>query len=154
VHAGDANLDLTRREADIAIRNAPTTQPDLVCRKLVSAGWSAYAARSYVEARGVPAPITDLANHDVSAFNDSLSQVPGALWLEAHGKGARIAVVPCFLAEGEPTMVRLTDELLGSRDVVLVVHPDLARVARVRVVMDFIVERFARDARILSGTHP
>lgn len=171
VLVGNANLDLTRREADLAIRLSSTTQPDLVCRKLVSAGWSAYAAQSYVDARGVPSPITDLANHDVIAFNDSLSGAPGAVWLEAHAKDARvvlrsgsipaawnaalgglgIAVVPCFLAEGEPGMVRLTDELLGSRDIVLVVHPDLARVARVRVVMDFIAERFTRDARILSG---
>ena len=109
-----------------------TTQPDLVCRKVATAGWSAYASRSYVEARGKPVPITDLANHDVIAFNDSLSKVPGALWLDEHGKGANvvlrsgsipaawnaaltglgIAVVPCFLAEREEAIVRLTPELL------------------------------------------
>lgn len=170
--AGNANLDLTRGEADIAIRNTVTTQTDLVCRKLAAAGWSAYAAKSYVAARGIPTPITDLTNHDVIAFNDSLAKVPGALWLESHAKranvvlrtgsipaawsaalgGLGIAIVPCFLAEGEETMVRLTPDLLGSRPIVLVVHPDLARVARVRVVMDFFIERFTRDAGILSGT--
>jgi hypothetical protein len=33
----------------------------------------------------------------------------------------------------------------------LVVHPDLARVARVRAVTDFIAEIVARDAELLSG---
>lgn len=172
VLAGNANLDLIRGEADIAIRIAPTTQADLVCRKLATAGWSAYAARTYVAVRGTPVPITDLTNHDVVAFNDSLSKVPGAQWIEAHGKAANvvlrsgsipaawnaalgglgIVIVPCLLAEREDAMVRLTPEILGSRDIALVVHPDLARVARVRVVMDFLVERFARDAPILSGS--
>jgi len=172
VLAGNANLDLTRREADLAVRVAPTTQGELVCRKLALAGWSAYASESYVAARGRPTPITHLAGHDVIAYSGSLAQVPGAIWLEAHGRGANvvlrtasipgawnaalgglgITVVPCFLAEGEPTMVRLTPDVLGTRDVFLVVHPGLTRVARVRVVMEFLVDCFARDTRILSGT--
>jgi DNA-binding transcriptional LysR family regulator len=172
VLAGNANLDLTRREADLAVRLAPTTQPDLVCRKLATAGWSAYASRSYVEARGKPSPITALATHDIIAFSDTLAKVPGAVWLEAHGQGANvvlrsgsipaawnaalgglgIVLVPCFLAEREDSMLRLTPELLGTRDVFLVAHPDLTRVARVRLVMDFLVERFTRDASLLAGT--
>jgi DNA-binding transcriptional LysR family regulator len=169
--AGNANLDLTRREADLAIRIAATTQADLVCRKLVTAGWSAYASPRYLERRGAPEPVTALRGHDVITFNESLAQVPGALWLAAHGEGANVAlrsgsipaavnaavgglgvaVVPCFVAEREAGLVRLTPEVLGARDVFLVVHPDMARVARVRVVMEFLVDRFARDAELLSG---
>ena len=70
----------------------------------------------------------------------------------ARRSGLGIAVVPCFLAEREDAIVRLTPQVLGSRDVVLVVHPDLARVTRVRVVMDFLIERMTRDAGVLSGT--
>jgi DNA-binding transcriptional LysR family regulator len=171
VLAGNATLDLTRSEADIAIRLAPTPQGELVCRKIATAGWSAYASQSYVAERGIPTPITDLTNHNVIGYNDSLSKSPGAQWLEAHGQrasvvlrsgsipaawnaavgGLGIAVVPCFITEREQGIVRLTPELLASHDVFLVVHPDLTRVARIRVVMDFLVERFARDAELLSG---
>jgi DNA-binding transcriptional LysR family regulator len=171
VLSGNANLDLTRREADLAVRSAPTTQSDLLCRKVATGAWSAYAARSYVEARGTPMPITDIAGHDVIAYNDSLSQTPGALWLQAHGEGANIvlrsgsivaawhaalggsgiAIVPCFLAEREETMVRLTPEVLGARDIYLVVHPDLARVTRVRVVIEFLAERLTREGDLLAG---
>jgi DNA-binding transcriptional LysR family regulator len=73
-----------------------------------------------------------------------------AAWNAALG-GLGVAVVPCFLAEREDTMQRLTPEVLGTRDVALVVHPDLARVTRVRVVMNFFVERFAREADVLAG---
>lgn len=169
--SGNANLDLSRREADLAVRIAPTTQSDLLCRKLGVIGWSAYAARRYVELRGIPSPITALTGYDVIAYNDSLSRGPGAVWLAAHGQGANIvlrsgsipaawnaargglgiAVVPCFLAERDQTMQRLTPEVLGARDVMLVVHPDLARVTRVRVVMDFLAERFASEAELLAG---
>ena len=68
--------------------------------------------------------------------------------------GMGMAVVPCFLGEPEPQLRRLTPRVLGSRDIHLVVHPDLARVARVRAVMDFIVELFARDAALWTGVAP
>jgi len=41
--------------------------------------------------------------------------------------------------------------VIGGRDIYLVVHPDLARVARVRAVMDFVIELFTRDAAAWSG---
>jgi len=174
VLSGNANLDLTRREADIAIRIAPTTQSELLCRRLATAGWSLYAAASYVEARGAPSPHSNLRGHDVVGYNESLAQVPGALWLARHGAGTTVvlhsgsipaafnaalgglgvAAIPCFLGDAEPTLVRLTPELIGERDIFLVVHPDLARVARVRVVIDFLVATMAREAAFLSGRGP
>lgn len=171
VLSGNANLDLMRREADIALRMAATKQPELLCRSIAKMGWSLYAPRSYVEEREVVAPLVSLRGHDVIGFNESLAGVPGAVWLAAHGEGANvvvrsgsipaalnaalgglgIAAIPCFLGDSEPTLVRLTPDLIGERDMFLVVHPDLARIALVRVVMDFFVERFAAEADILSG---
>lgn len=171
VLSGNATLDLSRREADIALRMAATKQPELLCRSIATMGWSLYAAQGYVETRGPIAPFESLRGHDVIGFNESLSQVPGALWFDAHGEGANvvvrcgsipaafnaalgglgIAAIPCFLGDGEPTLTRLVPDLIGERDMFLVVHPDLAKVARVRVVMDFFAERFAADAAILGG---
>jgi len=140
-------------------------------KKLVDAGWSLYAAKGYLEGRRPPAPLTDLAGHDLVGYDDAMAGVPGAKWLEAHAAGARfvmrgnslmsvlnaviagfgVSVVPCFLADAEPTLVRLTTEVLGTREITLVVHPDMARVARVRAVMDFIVEIAKRDRTRLAG---
>jgi DNA-binding transcriptional LysR family regulator len=120
---------------------------------------------------GVPASIDDLRGHGVVAFDDSLKAVPGALWLGAEARGARvelrasstnsalnaclagigIACIPCFLGDPEPTLQRLTPEVLGVREMFVVVHPDLARVARVRTVMDHLVDVMTANATLLGG---
>ena len=171
---GNHASDLLRGEADLAIRALPLTEPDLVARKLVSAGWSMYASVDYVARRGTPPDPETLGGHDVIAFDDSMGQTPGGLWLAAHAKVCNVAmrgnsvvavlnaaicsmgvaVIPCFLGEPEPQLRRLTPRVLGARDIHLVVHPDLARVARVRAVMDFIVELFERDAALWTGVAP
>ncbi len=176
VQTGNHASDLLRGEADLAVRARPVTEPDLVARKLVSAGWSMYASPDYVARRGMPPAPEALAGHDVIAFDDSMAGTPGGLWFGAHAKGCHVAmrgnsvvavlnaalygmgvaVIPCFLAEGEhgPQLRRLTPRVLGARDIHLVVHPDLARVARVRAVMDFIVELFERDVALWTGVAP
>jgi len=65
--------------------------------------------------------------------------------------GMGIGAIPCFLGEAEAGLRRLTPRVVGARDIYLVVHPDLARVARVRAVMDFVVDLFTRDATLWSG---
>jgi len=168
---GNARLDLSRREADLAVRFAATTEGTLVCRRVATVGWAVYASRSYVEARG-PLPASgEMRGHDVIGFGESLAQVPGALWIKKYARGANmvmqsgslpaavtaalanlgVAVLPCYLANPEPSLVRLTPDVVGTRDAFLVVHPDLARVARVRVVLNFLVERFAANQALLSG---
>ena len=171
---GNHASDLLRGEADLALRARTVTEPELVARKLTSAGWSLYASTDYVARKGRPADPETLCGHDVIGFDDSLATTPGATWLGGHAKetnvamrgnslvailnaaicGMGVAVLPCFLAEREPQLQRLTPRVLGERDVYLVVHPDLARVARVRAVMDFIIELFERDTTLWTGIAP
>jgi len=171
VQTGNHASDLLRGEADLAVRARPVTEPDLVARKLTCAGWSMYASADYLARRGTPPAPETLDGHDVITFDDSMAATPGGTWFGAHAKGCNVAmrgnsvvavlnaavcgmgvaVLPCFLAEGAPELRRLTPRVLGARDIHLVVHPDLARVARVRAVMDFIVELFARDAALWTG---
>ena len=168
---GNRSFDLARGEADIALRIAATTQPELICKRVGIAGWSVYAAANYLARCGTPASLDDLSGYEVIGFDETMQQVPGALWLNAHaGKaevvmrgnsivavlngaivGMGIAVIPCFLGEAEPSLKRLTDAVIGVRDVWLVFHPDVARIARVRTVIDFITDMLAREAATLRG---
>jgi DNA-binding transcriptional LysR family regulator len=170
--AGNRAFDLLRGEADVAIRVREVTEANLVVRKIAVSGWSLYATPSYLDRKGHPASPEDLAGHEVIGFDESLRASPGALWLDAHAKGATFVMrsnsivgaynaailglgmtaLPCFLCDPEPALRRLTSRVLGKRDVFLVVHPDLARVARVRAVMDFVVETFEGDAALWAGT--
>jgi len=172
--SGNHASDLLRGEADLAVRARPVTEPDLVARKLGGAGWSLYASQDYVDQKGAPLTPEDLSGHDVVVFDGSLSQTPGALWMTKHADGTNVVMrgnsivavfnaaicgmgitaLPCILAEATPVLRRLTLRVLGTREIFLVVHPDLARVARVRAVMDFIVELVERDAALWTGIRP
>jgi len=57
--------------------------------------------------------------------------------LKARLAGLGVTVLPCHLGDVEPTLVRVSAQVLGTRPMFLVVHPDLARVAGVPVVMDY-----------------
>jgi molybdate transport repressor ModE-like protein len=171
VLASNRSYDLARGEADLAIRAAPVTDPDIVARKVAVAVWSLYAAPSYVERKGKLSAPDDLRGHDVIVFDATLARSPGGAWLDAHGAGATVVLranslvaamnaalvgsgicaIPCFHGDAERMLARVTPGTIGGRDIWLVVHPDLARTARVRVVMDFLVAMFDRDRAQWSG---
>jgi DNA-binding transcriptional LysR family regulator len=171
VIADNRALDLTRGEADLALRFTETTQQDLLVKKLGDVHWAMYASKVYLAERGAPSPIHSLVGHDVVGFDATLAAVPGAQWLAEHGTGASIVfrgnslravldatlagmgvtVLPCQMCQREQHLQRVSAEVLGSRTLSLVVHPDLANVARVRAVMDFLAEIMKRDGALLRG---
>lgn len=157
-------VDLARGEADFAIRAAADAQPDLLRRKLCVAGWSFYASPAYIARRGDAS--AGLRGHDIVGFDDALARTPGAEWLATQGADARfvmrgnslisvvnaavsgmgLALLPCHLgADTAPALVRATPEVVAARTVWLVVHPDLARVPRVRAVMEFVTDLAKRE---------
>jgi len=169
--SGNQALDLTRGEADIAVRMVATNQPDLISRKIGETGWSLYAAESYVRRSGIPVSATDLAGHDLIDFDEAMAGTPGAEWLRQHGRGARVVLrgnsiisvlnaavagmgvagLPCIFADAEPDLRRLTAATIGSRDVWLVYHPTVGRIARVRAVIDFVIRFVDERAAKLRG---
>ncbi|MGZ5968888.1 MAG: LysR family transcriptional regulator, partial [Polyangiales bacterium] len=86
--SGNRAFDLLRGEADLAVRIRETTEPDLVTRKIGTAGWSLYAAKSYVARKGPLASPEDLRGHDIIGYDPTLAATPGAQWLDGHAEGA------------------------------------------------------------------
>jgi DNA-binding transcriptional LysR family regulator len=167
--------DLLAGEADIAIRFAEKAEGDLIERVLGTPAWSVYASTGYVAVRGRPASIADYAKHDLIGIEGAALNVsPAGEWLRAnvpdakfvmHGNtilqifnaallGTGIAVLPCFMADLEPTLVRLIPDSLANRRMRMLVPADLARVPRVRAVMDWFVEIFTRDKALFAGERP
>jgi DNA-binding transcriptional LysR family regulator len=169
--SANRTFDLTRGEADLAVRMVPTTQPDLICRQVATVGWSLFASESYISRRGPLASAAELGGHELIGYDESLAGTPGARWLAEHARAARIvmrgnsigavinaaivgigiALVPCYLVAGEPTIRRLVPGLLLEREVWLVFHPDAGRIARVRRVIDFVTEVLEAERRVLRG---
>ena len=167
----DEELDLSMREADVAIRLRQPTQPDLIQRKLFSVHFHAYAAPEYLKRFGTPHAIGDLDNHRLLWLGGTT--IPNYLlnrnWLlEAgrNGKGPRsplliinnvlgllracqqglgIAMLPDYLVEENRGLVQLlSDSDTIALDAYFVYPEELKSVARVQVFRDFLVAKAQR----------
>ena len=170
----NAPVDLLNRQADLAVRFMATSEQSLMQRRIGTMGWSLYASKSYIAAYGRPPSASDLRGHRVVGFDAAMSGVPGARWLEEHGEGTRVVmkadsliavmnatamgiglgVMPCFLESADANLVRLDDRVLGNRAAWLAAHPDVARIPRVRTVIEFVVAMMKEEAVVLSGELP
>lgn len=164
-------LNLSRREADLAVRLFRPQEPALTVRKLGDLAFALYGSKGYVRGHGRP-KLEALREHVLLGYDDSLAQTPEQQWLERTGAGALFAlrsnsryvlmeaarkglgltVLPCYLAEGVPDLVRLCPvDAVPTREAWLVVHPDLQHASRVRAAIDLLVESFEREAPRLRG---
>lgn len=155
-------LNLTRREADIAVR--PTRQPPeiLAGRRvagLASAIYRAIGRGRQVDARwvaweeggGPPLVARWLAGqvdrHAIAyRSNSMLNQASAAR------AGLGRAVLPCFLGDHDPALERDGPPLPElATELWLLTHPDLQRSARIRALLDFLYESLRRQRRLLEG---
>ncbi|MBS0371543.1 MAG: LysR family transcriptional regulator [Proteobacteria bacterium] len=160
--ASNDNLNVARREADIAIRLARPTRGDFLIRKLADSGFAVYGSASQDG---------EVAN-DWVAYLDDLAHTPEMQALESLRGNGRIrlrsgnirglmraiaggigrGILPCFLADPEPGVQRLSGpQPLLSREIWLLVHPDARQQARVAAVADWLAECFANDAATFRG---
>ncbi|QEK91815.1 LysR family transcriptional regulator [Achromobacter insolitus] len=157
--------NLTRREADLAIRNIRPDNPDLIYRHLARKEVGLYASRTYLEAHGEPRLRTAFAGHALVTYqqavlpgwSDTFCGEPtgngrigvelnsGMMIIEAVVAGLGIGQVPIHMAPLYPDLVRIWPTRSEPYDLWLVMHGDLNRTARVRAVADAIVEVFEED---------
>jgi len=155
--ATSRNLSLARREAEIALRLARPAAGELVARRLVTLDYGFYASPDYkcrIDCGEPPAFI---------AFDNASDYVPEAAWarkfftgrqvaLRANSQSAQaaaarggtgVALLPGLLARSLGGLERVEfDAEPPARELWLLMRPDVARLARVRVVADHLVELF------------
>lgn len=167
----EALRDLTRREADLALRVVRPASGDLVMTRLTSARWLLAGAPELARRIGT---LRDFSQVPWIACGERLAAVPAARWLEQHVKhadpilrsdslsvqlaavksGVGVALVP------EPSAVhyglvpiKLAAALRDAADawprdeLYLVTHRALQNVPRVRVVWDLLLERWGERAK-------
>jgi DNA-binding transcriptional LysR family regulator len=156
--ATSRNLSLARREAEIALRLARPAAGELLARRIATLDYGFYASPDYkrrVDCGETPVFI---------AFDDASDYVLEAAWarkffsgrqvaLRANSQGAQaaaarggagIALLPGLIARAQGGLERVEfDEEPPSRELWLLMRPDVARLARVRAVADHLVELFA-----------
>jgi DNA-binding transcriptional LysR family regulator len=158
--------NLTRREADIAVRNVRPDNPDLISRRLGRRELGIYASKRYLKQHGEPRRGTAFEGHTVVTYQRGLfpraeticgepfgnARVAvelnsGLMMLEAASQGMGIAELSTYLADATPGLVRLWPDCSELYDLWLVMHGDLHRTGRVRAVADAIVEVFEDDTK-------
>jgi DNA-binding transcriptional LysR family regulator len=164
--------DLARREADIAVRLFQPRQPDLVAKRVGRLGLGLYASTDYLARRGTPQRIEELKDHELVAFDNTPALPPQAVWLAKAAAGAApafrsnsllaqyqaaragwgIAIAPALLLAGDPGLRRVLPQApVPALDIWLVVHADLRRSPRIRLVYDELADVFARHRQALAG---
>lgn len=153
--ADNRSQSLARREADLAVRFGRPRDAGLVARKLGALAHAFYGARA-----GRASGALD-AEGPFIGYGEALAQLEHERWLDevlpgrtvvfrantfasvmaAARAGVGVALLPCFAADPDPGLVRLSSSLSPpTRELWLVVHGDLRRAVRIRTVMDWIVQ--------------
>jgi DNA-binding transcriptional LysR family regulator len=159
INANTRAVSLSKREADIAILMSRPDEGRVHARKLTDYQLGLYAAQDLLARTGPVASLDDLADHRIIGYIDDLLPTPQHNYLQAiPGRiepqvrasnvitqftmalaGAGLCILPCFMADREPRLVRLLPaDICITRTYWLVVHSDTREVGRVRAVSEFI----------------
>ena len=164
-------INLSRREADIALRNRRPEEGRLAMRALPQPSYAVFGARTYVARHPMAATAARYEECRWIGFDDTRGHSESLLWLTAkigrapHVRcsnasaildaliaGAGLAVLPCFLGAEEPALVQLTAPIddLDREGLWLVLHEDMRDRPRVRLVADRIAALFQRHRHQLQ----
>lgn len=159
--ATNAVSDLRRREADIAVRNAQPTDPDLIARKIGEDGTSFYATPAYLADAGRPTTLAGMDRLSFVGFDDNTPLIEGfaAMGLaigdrhlpvrtgshlvnwELVKQGLGVGLMPARVGDAEPRVERVLPEMRPIPfPMWLVAHRELNTSRRVRLAFDVLAE--------------
>lgn len=157
-------VNLARREADLALRLGRPSEPSLVAKSLCAVGFGLYAQKGYTN--------RDEAQWEFIGFDESLRHVPQQQWLEAYAdkrpfslrsnsqtalqvaarSGLGIACLPHYIAQKDVELQRvMTPVPAPSRELWLVLQADVRRSPRVRAIADVLTEIVEAEVDFFAG---
>ncbi|NIX76756.1 LysR family transcriptional regulator [Microvirga terricola] len=166
-------LNLSKRDADVAIRATDSPPETLVGRRVATIAWAVYGRA--VDFPDPPDSIDapELYERPWVALGDNLAALKATRFVrdrvapeliayrvntvlglaEAVEAGAGIGPLPCFIADAKPSLVRLSDVNPDfSAGLWLLTHPDLRQSARVRAFMDFMATEIGKQRKWIEGS--
>jgi len=163
----DHELDLSQREADLAIRMRAPVQADLIQRRLFTVHYHMYASKDFLK-QGAPKSLEDICNHAIVVYGETAGpEIKEINWLLEHYRktfkpgckgsimrvnnitgilkaveaGLGIGVLPDYVAAGNPELMRVQPDVPApSFDVHLVYADALRQSKRVAAFRDFLVK--------------
>lgn len=168
----DDQIDISMREADVAIWTREPEHVDLIRRPLFTMRVRAYASTQYVRKYGVPQSLEDLDRHRFVSYNGTpamhLSAIRALETIGRDGKEPRVAVfvansivalkyairagigiglIPDYLTDEDPDLVTILSDVQFPKIQIIFVYPEELRTSKkVQVLRDFLVAK-ARSSK-------
>ncbi len=163
----DDELDLSMREADVAIRMTTPTQADLIQRKLMTLRYHIFASPTYLKTHGMPRKPKDLDRHRLIVFGEEAKPpLPNFNWLLDVGRdagverkaflrvnstygifravqsGLGVGALPNYLHHETGNLVEILPEVEGPEVTIYFVYPvELKQSSRIVLFRDFMLRQ-------------
>jgi DNA-binding transcriptional LysR family regulator len=168
----DANQDLLRRDADIAVRMVRPKQEALIAKKIGTVGLGLFGHRRYLEKHGTPRTADEVARHSIIGFDRETAFIQGLrrsglplnremfalrtdadlAQLNALRAGFGLATSQIGIARRDPNLVQvLPDVFAFGIEMWLAMHKDLRGTRRMRLLFDHLAEGLSAYAATSKG---
>lgn len=165
----DRELDLSMREADVAMRFYPARHPDLIQKPLFTLNNAIYASNDYLRIHGVPKHLEDLQHHRLIAYGGNpnppfeevnwltdklaakkktaksyftINSLTGIRTAVKNGMG--VAALPGYMMYRARHVSRILHEIEGPRCEAYFVYPlELKNSKRIAVLRNFLTRKIA-----------
>jgi DNA-binding transcriptional LysR family regulator len=164
-------LDLSRREAEVALRTRRPTEGDLFGRKLAGIAWAFYGTSTQRPLRR-RADALDFSGRDIIGWDEPSDRILASAWLHQRVPAAQIvyrsnslvqqlmaaraeigiALLPCYLADPIPELRRLASPIADlESELWIVTHKALKDTARIRACLTIIGDGIASMHSLFEG---
>ena len=165
---GSSALDLSRREADVAIRATPKPPDTSLGRKVCDFSFAVYSSPQYLEQNKdkptqeqnwcllegtvdwlIPLVWKKKAHGERQViFSSSMSQAV----INATAEGMGFTLMPCYLGDTNDRLVRVGDPLEAlTIELWVLTHPDLRHTARVKALLAYLYDELKKQADLFAG---
>jgi DNA-binding transcriptional LysR family regulator len=171
VNAAARVIDLSRGEADIAVRMTQPQEVDLIGKRAFEMGFGVFASKTYAARRELPRTFDDLAQHQLVQYIEPMLHLPWFAWMETFASkgapatrvdstemavgvvaaGGGIGVLPCFSGDQSSNLLRVFPDPIANAIGWIVYHESARNSARIRAVVELLTEYFKAREDELSG---
>jgi DNA-binding transcriptional LysR family regulator len=165
---GSSAVDLSRREADIAIRATAKPPDTSLGRKVCDFRFAIYSSREYLSKHRT-LPLAEQKWSLIQGTNEWL--VPTVWKKKAHSEqhiifesslamavlntaaqGNGFTFMPCYLGDTDQRLVRVAKPVESlTLELWILTHPDLRHTARVKALMAYLYDELTKQSAIFSG---
>lgn len=168
ITGGSLALDLSRREADVAIR-ATSKPPDTsLGRKVCDFRFAVYTSPQYLK-RNKDRPVQE---QQWSLIQGTVEWLVPLIWkkrehgerqvvfagshsmavVNAVAEGMGFTLLPCYIGDADERLLRVGEPMEAlTLELWILTHPDLRHTARVRALMDYLYDALEKDEDLFAG---